>query len=312
MKFLGSIFRALFESKKDDSMPTNEDYGKTSAYVFKEAVQFPPVTLGAAVGLLAGLFSTVFFSPSLFVIASLSGLVALGGFLYKWQFKANDLVQEYFEDLDRRKARWREKNIFSVLHSCVEADFQDGARSRKQIIDKVQHMEDKHKDEADRQRVQTFLDQAQRALDTAVKIISEALGTHTALRETPIDELRSEITSWEREAATLSKNKEGNKGKIEANQQMIDRNKDLLGRIEASETSVHKAIVTCTEIENALHATSLELPLLLTSGASASDSDIAKTLLSNVDAHVRAEEQLRAAEQGPDMDALKRKYTKKE
>ena len=57
MIFPGSIFMALFEGKKDDSMPTNEDYGKTSAYVFREAVQFPPVTLGAAVGVLAGLFA---------------------------------------------------------------------------------------------------------------------------------------------------------------------------------------------------------------------------------------------------------------
>jgi len=292
-------------------MPTNEDYGKTSAYIFKEAIQFPPVTLGAAVGLLAGLFSTVFFSPSLFIIASLSGLVALGGFLYKWQFKANELVQDYFENLDRRKARWREKNILSVLRSCVDADFQDGAHALKQILDKVQHMEDKHKDEVDRQRVQPFLDQAQKALDAAVKIISDALGTHTALRETPIDKLRAEITSWEREVELLKK-KEGNKAKIEANQQIIDRNRDLLERIEASEASVQKAIVACTEIENALHATSLELPLLLTNGASANDSNIAKTLLSNVDAHVRAEEQLRAVERGPDMDALKRKYTQKE
>ena len=311
MKVLGSMFRALFKSKTDDSMPTNEDYGKTSAYVFKEAIQFPPVTLGAAVGFLAGLFSTVFFSPILFVIASLSGLVALGGFLYKWQFKANDLVEEYFEDLDRRKARWREENILTVLRNCVEADFRDGARALKQILDRVQHMEDKHKSEADRQRVQTFLDQAQRALDAAVKIINGALATHTALRETPIDELRSEITSWEREVELLRK-EEVNKAKIESNQLMIDRNRDLLRRIEASEASVQKALVTCTEIENALHATSLELPLLLTSGASASDSNIAKTLMSNVDAHVRAEVQLRTAEQGPDMDALKRKYHTKE
>ena len=291
MAFLGRLVRALFASKEPTGPPTYRDYdhSKAESYVFNEAAQFPVTVIGFGIGVVcfAG-FALLKLAPLWFFISIVSLIFAFSGFAYKYIGQRKKLVEAYFASLDLRMHNHRESTIKDLVRQCMNDGFEEGGRAVEQVRAAVEAMEVTAKDHDNRQRVQEFLDDGQRALDAVIQKVAAAFGMWKAIQQVPVESIEREIQQSREENARLK----ADAAQIIANNRQIESNRDLLDRVAERRRMIAEAIAYCTDIENALHHAQIEMPMLLASNESLTDSGIAQQLRAKVEMKVRVEEEM--------------------